>query len=713
MLGKIYDLDQGKDPNSADEALLEEIRTRYEYASAQFADIYEQRRIDMRYIAGDPWDAKDRKAREDAKRPCISHDELNQYVNQAVNNLRQNKRGIKVDPDGNGADENTAELEQDLIRTLEYRSNAQSAYITAHQAQLEGSIGFFRIGRRYVENENLTAENFDHQEMAVRNIANPESVLFDPDCKEADWSDAEYCFVLNPISREEFKRKYPKARIVDFSSEHLRVAKDWIQDRTVLTAEYWKVTTTVTKTYLLESGAVVDKLPEGVTAASERTKKVRRITQYITNGIEILSSTPEPGTILPIIPVIGKEIYVDEGGSVKRKIMSLVRLARDPQMTLAYLSTLEMEEAGLTPKVPYKGYVGQFETDAEAWENITKIPRGMIQADPVVDKASGQVLPLPVREQFTPNFQQYEIAKDSARRAIQAAMGISALPTAAQRNNEKSGVALEKIKTAQDVGSFHFLDNFDRALMLAGRAMDERMEAVYGQPNREMVLAKADDTHRHVKLNTDEPYFDEKTQEQVHFPVGKGRHNITISVGPWQQSQRDAVSDFVDTLIQNLKNLPIPAAAAAKLLSIAIQMKQLGPQGDQLAEIISPPQQPGQQQMPPEEENAIAQAHQLIQGLQGELQKLAAEKQGKVVDNEYKLQLEQMRIEADLAKAEIMTKAQSLEERLRFVEDAWSQLHSQAHETALQADAQQHQAGMAMQQQPAAEQQQEPEPQAA
>jgi hypothetical protein len=43
-------------------------------------------------------------------------------------------------------------------------------------------------------------------------------------------------------------------------------------------------------------------------------------------------------------------------------------------------------------------------------------------------------LPLPRRQAFTPNFQEYEIAKDSCRLAIQAAMGISPLPTAAQRD---------------------------------------------------------------------------------------------------------------------------------------------------------------------------------------------------------------------------------------------------------------------------------------
>jgi hypothetical protein len=362
-----------------------------------------------------------------------------------------------------------------------------------------------------------------------------------------------------------------------------------------------------------------------------------------------------------------------------------------------------MEEAGLSPKVPFIGYTGQFETDVEGWEQVTKVPRAFLQADPVVDKATGSVLPLPQRTPFTPNFQQFEIAKDSARRAIQAAMGISPLPTAAQRNNEKSGVALDRIEKAQDVGSFHFVDNFDRALMYAGRVMNEYIPVLHAA-EQEMMLLQADGTHRRVKTNTEEPYLNQKTNEMEQHTIDDGGHTVTVSSGPSQDSQHAEVKDFVDLLIQNLEPLPIPPAAKAKLLSIAIKMKELGPLGDKLADIISPPEQPGQQQMPPEAQQAIAQAQQMIQEVQAELQKLQLEKAGKVVDNQAKMQIEQLKIDADLAKAEIMTKAQSLEERTAFLEDAWKQLHGQAHESALAAQQAGHAQDAAAQQADAASQ---------
>ena len=48
-------------------------------------------------------------------------------------------------------------------------------------------------------------------------------------------------------------------------------------------------------------------------------------------------------------------------------------------------------------------------------------------------------------------------------------MGITPLPTAAQRQNEKSGIALERMENLEALGSFHFVDGYDRAIRLAGK----------------------------------------------------------------------------------------------------------------------------------------------------------------------------------------------------------------------------------------------------
>jgi hypothetical protein len=167
-----------------DEALLEEIRDRFTYGTNEWRSIRDEAEKDMRYIAGDCWEEEERRAREDAGRPCLSLDELGQYVNQAVNDVRQHKRGVKVTPQGSGAKDKDAELRQSLYRQVEYRSNAQTeAYITMFENTVQRSYGFLRVKPRYVSDRS-----FD-QELIIEPLPNPDLVTPDPDFVRTDGSD--------------------------------------------------------------------------------------------------------------------------------------------------------------------------------------------------------------------------------------------------------------------------------------------------------------------------------------------------------------------------------------------------------------------------------------------------------------------------------------------------------------------------------------------
>lgn len=707
-----------------DEELLLEIRDRYKSYDTAWTKIRQERNTDIKYISGNPWTDEDRNARKDAGRPCINHDELSQFVFQTVNSMRQNRRGIKVDPRGEGSTDQTATLRQDLIRTIEYDSNGPSIYAKAYQDMVEGSYAFFRVSRKYstdqfAEPDEDTPENavqrqqrnktlFD-QHICLKPIANPNSVLFDPTCKEPDWSDGKACFVLERIGWREYRKRHPKAQVVSFHPAYRDIAGEWIFDDDLLIAEYWKIKTKERTIYLLENGEVTDD-PRGRKYEDKRTLEEKTLWQYVTNGLEILERKNELGTILPIIPMVGLERYLDDNGRDSRSLFSLVRLARDPQMSLAYLNSLEMEEAGLTPKTPYIGFKGMFDSARKMWETITKIPYAFLEADVPDNWPAGAVPPLPARVPFTPNFQQYEVAKDSCRRAIQSAMGISPLPTAAQRAGEKSGVALQKMQDEEATGSYHFIDGYDRALRLAGRVMDQWIPSVYSREGRAMHLRKADETYRHARLNTAAPYADQKTGKTVHYPVDEVDHSLSVSTGPSFLSERDAVSDFLDSLIGQLPKLPISPPQAAQLLSIAIKMKDMGPLGDQMAEIISP-SQGGPDQSMQQLQQAQAQAQQqgiLIQQLQAELQKLSVERQAKVVEGEYRmmterlkaqtsLAIEKMKADAQAAAAEIQTKSQNLSERMAAIDELYQQAHEQLDDSSARMSDQAHERNLAAQ----------------
>jgi len=651
--------DQGTRPTQ-NQDLLKEIRENFQYAVDGWRDIREEGQKDMKYLAGDPWDEKERRARENAGRPCLALDELGQYINQLINDVRQNKRSIRVAPKGQGANDEEAELRGNKIREIEYRSNAQAAYITAFENAASRSYGYFRIGTRYVRDDS-----FD-QELYIGRIPNPNAVYLDPDYQKADASDMNWGFVIQHILKKRFLKDYPKAEKRDFDAEGFKeVSGSWLKGDRIQVAEYWKV-----------EGQEVD-FPEG-----DRTRKVqkRKVTQYLTNGVEILEENDWGGEWIPIIPVFGKEIYVDKGRGDERVLMSMVRLARDPYMLYCYYRTCQAELVGMTPKTPYIGYEGQFEGHEDDWKNINKIPLAYLEVKPQLDATAGAVLPLPERQKYEPQIAALELGAEAARRAIQAAMGITALPTAAQRRSEKSGIALERIEAQQQKGSFHFIDNYNLALEHAGRILDDKLDTVYDTA-RETGILKADDSYALVKLN--QPDKDEKGKP-IERKFHKGEYDVTISTGPSFQSQREEAQVFVDTLAANPQLVALalqnPQSTAAKLLSLAIRLRNLGPLGDEMAEAIDPSKKDGD--MPPQAmammqklDQERQQLNAYAQQIEEQLKAAQAKEQAKVLElqsreriatenNQVKMAVEEMKAEGAAMQVRMQAEFDGLQAQL-------------------------------------------------
>lgn len=644
----------------------------------RWREVRDAAREDMKYVSGDPWDPKEKMARKAVNRPCLVLDELSQYINALINDVRQNKRGIQVDPKGAGSDEKTAERNGNIIRGIEYVSNAQDAYITGFENAAQRSYGYWRVGTRYVDEKS-----FD-QEIVIERIPNPDTVWLDPDCKKLECSDGKDAFVVDLIPRPEFEKRWPNRAIVDFSTEIMEVAPHWIREETVQVAEYWQVEEKPRKLWLVKADKGQppfemweDEQPNGFDQRRiirDRQSKRRIVTQYITNGVEILEKNAWAGQYIPIIPCFGKELWVDEGSGSKRMLMSLIRLARDPYMLYCYYRTTEAELVSMTPKSPYVGIEGQFAGHEDEWQSVNTSPLAYLQYKAMTAELGSQILPPPTRNPYDPPIQALEVGAESARRAIQAAMGINPLPTAAQRQNEKSGVAIERIQSQADQGTYHFIDNLNKSIAYTGVVIEDLIPKVYDTA-RSVPIQDKEGKAASIQVNQPE---DQSTDLSV------GEHGVTISVGPSFDSQREMADTFVDTLVTNINALQLPPEKTSKILALAIKLKQLGPIGDKMSDIIDPTQTEAQMQAQMVQlQQQAAQYQQLIAGLQAENQKLYAEKQGKVVDNEYALKMEALSNDVKILIAEINTKAQQESERNAMFLEYWKEQHGAAHELAM------------------------------
>jgi hypothetical protein len=692
----------------AEESLLKEIRDRFTYGTDEWEKIRAEGRKDMRFIAGDPWDPKDRKKREAAGRPCLALDELNQYVNQLINDLRANPRAIKVTPMGAGATDQTANLRANLIRQIEYRSNAQQgAYTTMGENAFQRSYGFLVVRAKYVN-----ARSFD-QELLIEPLVNPDLVTIDPDHQKPDGADMKWGFIHEMRAIEDFKREFPGAKVRSFNADHRATAPAWIKPKKVQLAEYWKVEARRRKLLLVQLAAgpgapaappealfedeVKARYGKGASfeILKEREADDQSVTQYFTNGIEILKATPWPGRSIPIVCCYGKVLYVDFGGGTEKRLASMIRLARDPEMLYCYYRTTEAELVGMTPRVPAVGYTGQFTGHENDWKRAAHEPLAFLEANPTTEATGQQILPLPIRMPYDPPIQSLEIGAESARRAIQAAIGSTPLPTSAQRQNEKSGIALQRIEDTAQKGSFHFVDHYEASITRTGVIIDENLAAFYDTA-RDVAVRKPDNETEIARIN-DATATDAQGNAKPFLRTDIGDHDLTISVGPRADSEREAASDFAAQLL--------PTPAAPMVMDLIVKLRNLGPIGDEIAERLTPPQFRRPKDGAPDPQQLQAQLGQLqeqLQACEAALSEAQQELQTKRLENESRERIAKASDETKVKIAEVQFGAATTvaaikadtERALETVRQQVLQIQAlvEGHQAALDR---QHEAGMA------------------
>src|SRR6185312_638072 len=130
---------------------------------------------------------------------------------------------------------------------------------------------------------------------------------------------------------------------------------------------------------------------------------------------------------------------------------------------------------------------------------------------------------------------------------VQAAMGIAPLPTSAQRQNEKSGIALEKIQNQESIGTFHIMDNFTRTLANCGRQLNELITELAKRNGLPKQILGKDQKDEDVMLKVasqKEDAASEHLDEADQFFAHRGQFEVTVSDGPSYQSQREEQSAF-------------------------------------------------------------------------------------------------------------------------------------------------------------------------
>lgn len=492
------------------------------------------------------WDAAwmRREQRANLRQSTITVNQLPQYINQVINDLRQNRPAVKVRPVDDKGDEEVAEIYDGIVRHAQYVGKANDARDVAAEHAVVHGLGWYRIKTDYTD-----PMSFD-QEPVYQGFDEPWNVYHN-DFRNLDGSDLRDVVIASQVSRSQFEKMYPGAKVVSWGE-----ANESANGDDVVVAEHYCIKTRADKLLMLKDGAIMleteaaKRLAAGEVLADldrERSVEVPYVYWCKLSGAEELEKRELLGSIIPVFPVIGNVARVD--GKVHR--WGIVRFAKDPQRYYNFLKSAEVEWIESAPKSPWVGDARSFEPYKEYWQQANKVNYGYLP----LATTDGEGNPLPMMPQrnapvaIPSGIMQAELA---ATDDIKKALGMYSAAIGAH-GNATSGKQELLQQHESDTGTFHYADNLAKTVMHEGKMLVEWIPKLYGARRVARIIGQ-DDEAQAVRLTQALPRPVTKVQMQDGvkkvYNLGVGRYDVAVTVGPSYATKRMEAQSFMTELVR-------------------------------------------------------------------------------------------------------------------------------------------------------------------
>ncbi len=566
------DLDPNVERAAAIGGFLIEARRRFQMIADAESGVRRRMKDDLEFSQGEPfqWRPEDVADRVRDGRPCLTINRLNGPIKQVTNQQRSSRPAIQVNPVDDGADTETAEILQGLIRRIELQSDADIVYATAGDHQVRMGRGYWYVVAEFADDHSF------EQELKLRRVRNPFSVYMDPACQQADKSDARFGFVIEDMPRDEYRSVYPNsqlASLIRFTGIG-NVPPDWMPEGNVRIASYYYVDIEVSElafvelpdgsfqtvpsdqlipvppemkpaSHVLDETASDDReyafldtpqpepqpvqTPDGqwamppepppvmVIVHGRRPLETRKVKYCKINGVEILEGNADksagqdwPGKYVPIVEVIGDEFDID--GRVD--LRGMVRDAKDSQRMSNYWKTSMTEQIALASKAPYIGYAGQFENFEDQWAlaNRKNFPYLEVNLMPL---GNGQSAPIPQRQPGPGGtaIQAMVYGVQQTENDLRATTGYFDVQ-AAESRPEQSGKAILARQKQGEIASSNYMDNLGFAIRHTGRILLDLIPHFYDRPRIRRIIG-ADNQEKTVAMHAGRLPLDPQTKQPI------------------------------------------------------------------------------------------------------------------------------------------------------------------------------------------------------
>ena len=540
-----------------EETFLATARDRFKKINDAENDIRNASLEDLRFVYNvddGQWPSLIRAERENDNRPCLTSNKLRKYVAQVANRERDQRLAGRVRPVDDKADINTAKIIEGIIRQIEYASKAEEVYVDTGEKAIAGGFGYWRI---------ITEESDDSfdQEIFIKPIENQFSVYVDPR--------GDYAFIREGMTRNAFKEQYPDAEMIDWPVKGL--GEDyvlWYEQDKVFIAEYFYKDTydkTIALCLNITTGTeeiieITDELPRELLVAMgyqiirTKTSRAKRVMWAKVSGNQILEEGRWAGKFIPIIEVVGDKFNI-EGKQYKR---SLIRDAKDPQRMYNFWNTHMTETVALAPKAPYLVTPAEVKGFEAMWNDANKKNFPYLLYNAQGNKIPKRELPPQVP---TGAAQMLQISAGDIQDTIgmyDASFG--------EKSNERTGIAIRARATRSDFGTYHFPDNYKRAIIETTRQLIDLIPKIYDTERTVRILGE-DNKESIVTIN--KSMFDEVAGKRVIVnDITVGKYDVVADVRLYSTRRQEAQEHIAEIISGSPNIAPIMLPLYLKLSDI-------------------------------------------------------------------------------------------------------------------------------------------------
>jgi len=627
-----------------------------------FEDNIKRHKQSTRFAFKQTLSDEDREDLQSIQKPPIEINYTQAYLSNLLGEFSKQTSEVIVGGNGTGDNMNimTVDLVEGIMRDIfdQYEQSGKTNQV--RKEQCGGCYSVLKAGTEYKNEKSF------EQVLTLGKAKDPLMCFFDPMSKLPSKSDGMYCGEDYPMTKEEFKKEYPKfAQKADslnysvvpgqsFSWSYRNMKQDII-----VLCDYYQVEYRKYNLVLLADGSSVresdyNKMKEEwengssfvpVSEVVKRRKiKQKKIKRYVIFGEDIIEEEDTSYPELPYIFVEGDSAFVyknDMGGEIEQVVHSYIYNAMDAQRVL---NSTAQTVANYSENLMQQRYILEERSlvNEDDWINPQRASLLLYKSQ---DGEGSQIPPpQPVLQAGLPEPIMQTLS--SMQQIIENTLGSYSSMRGVSQREVPSGIAMQEGETKSNATSMPFKNGYTDALNAAAKFFIKMIARVYITPMTVPYLDKEGE-RSFIKINqlmgdgTKDP-------ESMHIDYDDDVLDVKVKAGDSSTMQKDK---SLKTMLGMMKAVPRFANMMGSEKGLPILIEQLDIRDkDKLVELVK--EQKDQQDQPtPAQQQAMIQQQELElkkQKMQMDFQIKQAEFQmkQKQMDNELKISMINLEKEA-------------------------------------------------------------------